>query len=122
MSDDSTTRAVLTQGGEVLIEQPDGSYRKADSKTDWQRVNALSEAEIESAARDDADAPPLDDAFWAKARIIMPHRIPKEPRYTRFDADVLDWFKAQGPGWQTRMNAVLRSYVEAQKKHGPGRP
>jgi uncharacterized protein (DUF4415 family) len=34
----------------------------------------------------------------------------------RIDADVLDWFKAQGRGFQTHMNAVLRAYVEAQRK------
>jgi uncharacterized protein (DUF4415 family) len=122
MSDESTTRAALTQDGKVMIEQPDGSYRKADSKTDWQRVNALTEDEIEAAARADADAQPLDDAFWADAHIVMPQRIPKKHQGMRLDAEVIDWFKAQGPGWQTRMNAVLRSYVEARKKHGPGHP
>jgi uncharacterized protein (DUF4415 family) len=33
----------------------------------------------------------------------------------RLDADLLDWFRAQGPGWQTRMNAVLRAWMQAQK-------
>lgn len=121
MSDEGTTRAVLTQDGRVLIEQPDGHYRKADSRTDWQRVTTLTEEEIDAAARGDADALPLDDAFWADARVVLPQRIPKKHQGMRLDAEVLDWFKAQGPGWQTRINAVLRSYVEAQKKHGSGR-
>lgn len=120
MSDESTTRAELTQGGKIMIEQPDGSYREAEGKTDWQRVNALTDAEIEAAARADADAPPLDDAFWANARVVEPPRLPKKHQGMRLDADVLDWFKAQGPGWQTRMNAVLKSYVRAQKRHGLG--
>ncbi len=47
MSDESTIRAILTQDGAVMIEQPDGSYRKAQGTTDWQRVNALTDAEIE---------------------------------------------------------------------------
>jgi uncharacterized protein (DUF4415 family) len=119
MSGESTTRAILTQDGEVMIEQPDGSYRKADSKTDWERVNAWTDAEIEAAAEADPDAPPLDDVFWANARMVMPPRIPKNHEGTRFDAEVIDWFKAQGPGWQTRMNAVLRAYVEARKRRGP---
>jgi uncharacterized protein (DUF4415 family) len=122
MSGESTTRAVLTQDGDVLIEQPDGSYRKAAAKTSWQQVNALTEEEIDAAARDDADAPPLDDAFWANARIVMPQEYPKKHRGLQLDAEVIDWFEAQGPGWQNRVNAVLRSYIEAQKKHGPGGP
>jgi len=121
MSDESTTRAVPTQDGGVMIEQPDGSYRKAEAKTDWQCVSAMTEEEIEAAARSDADALPLDEDFWAKARIVMPQRVPKKHQGMRLDADVLHWFKAQGPGRQTRMNAVLRSYVEARRKQGPGR-
>ncbi len=118
MSDESTTRAVLTQDGQVMIEQPDGSYRMADGKTDWQRVSAHSEEEIDAAARTDADAPPLDDAFWANARIVVPRLAPEKHQGMQLDAEVRVWFKAQGPGWQTRINAVLRSYVEARKKHG----
>ncbi len=41
---------------------------------------------------------------------------PKQQLTVRFDADVVEWFKAQGAGYQTRMNAVLRSFVEAQNK------
>jgi uncharacterized protein (DUF4415 family) len=48
----------------------------------------------------------------------LPPRNPKRHQGIRLDADVLDWLKAQGPGWQTRMNAVLKSYVEARKRHG----
>lgn len=66
-----------------------------------------------------ADAPEIevDEAFWRRARLVEPRR-PKVHTGLRIDADVLDWFKQQGRGWQTRMNAVLRTYVEAQK-HGP---
>jgi uncharacterized protein (DUF4415 family) len=117
MSDENITRAVLADG-KVLIRQPDGSYREAKGRTDWERVNARTDAEVEAAARDDADAPPLDAEFWEKACVVMPARIAKRHQGMRLDADVIDWFKAQGPGWQTRMNAVLRSYVEAQK-HRP---
>ena len=64
--------------------------------------------------RKDAPAYAVDDAFWDKARVVMP---PPRKVHTgiRFDADLLDWFKAQGKGWQTRMNAVLRSYMEAHR-------
>jgi uncharacterized protein (DUF4415 family) len=121
MSGENITRAVLTQDGTVMIEQPDGSYRKAESKTDWQRVNALSDAEIEASARDDGASPLFDDGLWANAHVVVPTRIPKKHQGMRLDVDVIDWFRAQGPGWQTRMNAVLRSFVEAQKRRSTTR-
>jgi uncharacterized protein (DUF4415 family) len=118
MSDENITRAVLADG-KVLIRQPDGSYRESTAKTDWERVNARTDEEVEAAALADVDAPPLDDQFWEKARVVVPPRMPKRHQGMRLDADVIEWFKAQGPGWQTRMNAVLRSYVEAQThRHG----
>ncbi len=110
------TGAILTEAGKVLIEQPDGSYRRAKGRTDWRRVNALTNAAIERAAQSDPDAPLLDERFWATARVVVPPRIPKRHQGMRLDQDVIDRFKAQGPGWQTRMNAVLRSYVDAHKK------
>lgn len=120
MANESTTRAVLTHGGKVLIEQPDGSYREAKGETDWERLKSLSDSEIEVAALSDPDAQPLDERFWATARVVLPRRIAKRHQGLRLDSDVLDWFKAQGPGWQTRMNAVLRSYMEAWKPKQPG--
>ena len=66
--------------------------------------------------RDDApEAPPLDDEFWASARVVYPDR-PKTQLTVRLDADVVEWFKRQGKGYQTRMNAVLRSYYEAARR------
>jgi uncharacterized protein (DUF4415 family) len=67
-----------------------------------------------------ADAPSIepDAAFWESARMVMPPPG-KASVHLRVDSDVLEWFKAQGEGHLTRMNAVLRSYVEA-KKQGPG--
>lgn len=118
MSAEDLTRAVLTQDGRVLIEQPDGSYRPAEPRTDWDRVRGMTEEEIERAAASDPDALPLDEAFWRKARVVIPGRVRKRHTGLRIDADVLAWFRAQGPGYQTRMNAVLRAYVEAHKRHG----
>ncbi len=71
------TGAMLTEVGEVLIERPDGGYRRAKGSTDWRRVNALTDAEIERAAQTDPDAPLLDERFWATARLVVPHRIRK---------------------------------------------
>ncbi|WGF89526.1 BrnA antitoxin family protein [Marinivivus vitaminiproducens] len=57
----------------------------------------------------------VDEEFWANARPVVPHR-PKVHTGLRIDADVLDWFKAQGAGWQTRMNAVLRAYYDHERR------
>ncbi|MGH8558286.1 MAG: BrnA antitoxin family protein [Methylococcales bacterium] len=58
------------------------------------------------------EAESLGEEFWSKAKIVMPRA--KKAVSLRLDADVLDWFKAQGPGYLTRINAVLRSFVEAK--------
>lgn len=47
--------------------------------------------------------------------VSIPPVVAKKQLTVRFDQDVVDWFREQGPGYQTRMNAVLRSYVEAQR-------
>lgn len=64
---------------------------------------------------DYSDAPNLPNAVWVKA-VEMPHT--KQQITLRLDADVLDFFKHSGKRYQTRINAVLRSYVEAHRKHG----
>jgi uncharacterized protein (DUF4415 family) len=76
-------------------------------------------AEIENipdSAIDLSETPELDDAFFAKARLVVPERPGKKPVTVRLDADVLEWFKAQGKGHLTRMNAVLRAYMLAHKE------
>jgi uncharacterized protein (DUF4415 family) len=81
--------------------------------TDRRRVAAMNESEIMRAAKSDPDAQPTDLEFWKDARLVMPEG--KKPVTLRLDRDVLEWFKAQGRRYQSRMNAVLRSYMEARK-------
>ena len=97
MSAENLTRAVLTQDGRVLIEQPDGSYRPAESRTDWDRIRAMPDEEIDAAAAADPAAPPLDEAFWREARVVFPRPVRKKHTGLRIDEDVLAWFRAQGP-------------------------
>lgn len=79
------------------------------SRSDWKAVDALTDDDI-----DTSDIPPLDESFFAQAELRMPRT---KPAITiRLDPDVLDWFKAQGKGYQTRINAVLRMYMEGQKR------
>lgn len=56
----------------------------------------------------------LPDDFWDEAVVVHPE--PKEAISIRVDRDVLAWFREKGPGYQTRMNAVLRSYMEASTR------
>lgn len=78
------------------------------SKTDWARLETMTDEEI-----DTSDIPPLDNDCFAKGELRLPKQKPMIS--IRVDADVLEWFKAQGPGYQTRINAVLRLYMDAQR-------
>jgi uncharacterized protein (DUF4415 family) len=64
--------------------------------------------------RPDAPEYEPDEEFWRNARIVAPPR--KASVHLRVDQDVLAWFKAQGPRHLTRMNAVLRAYMEAHRR------
>ena len=67
------------------------------------------------------DIPEATEEFWKNARLMLPEG-PKEHLSLRLDADIVEWFKAQGRGYQTRINAVLRFYVEAQAKGTKSKP
>ncbi|MER2264429.1 BrnA antitoxin family protein [Methylobacterium oxalidis] len=99
---------------------PDGKTAKpARGRTDWAALRALSEDAIERIAAEDADNPAtVDEAEWARGTVGLPPR--KTAIHATFDQDVVAFFKQGGRGYQTRMNAVLRRYMEAQiaKKEG----
>ncbi len=80
---------------------------KKQSRTDWKRVDALRDEDI-----DFSDMPELGTEFFARA-IIWPG--PKKQITLRIDPDVLTFFRKQGRGYQSTINAVLRKYVEARK-------
>jgi uncharacterized protein (DUF4415 family) len=85
------------------------------AQTDWDRLDRLTDEEIRAAVASDPDAAPIaDEKFWKNARLVMPAK--KMPTSIRLDFDVLTWFRSFGKGYQTRINAVLRSYIEAQRK------
>ena len=77
--------------------------------SDLKRLRNMKDEEI-----DYSDIPELDEAFFEKAVIVLPQ--PKASVSIRLDQEVLDWFKSQGKGYQTRINALLRAYMEAQTK------
>ena len=85
------------------------------SRADWAHVAALTDDEIAAAVRDGPDDAPLD-IDWSQAVLVVPAR--KKAISIRIDPDVLDYFKSEGPGYQRRINAVLRSYVDQKQKRG----
>jgi uncharacterized protein (DUF4415 family) len=86
-------------------------------KTDWKRVNAMTDAEIATSVESDPDTF-IPDADWmAKAQRVMPRT--KRIVTLRLDPNVLDWFMQGGRGYQTRINAVLKAFVEAQQQQQP---
>ncbi|MCG8316639.1 MAG: BrnA antitoxin family protein [Pseudomonadales bacterium] len=78
------------------------------SKTDWKRLSEMDDKDI-----DTSDIPELDDAFFQNAELRVPS---KQPVTLRIDSDVLLWFKSQGQGYQTRINKLLRAYMESQQR------
>jgi uncharacterized protein (DUF4415 family) len=87
------------------------SLRKG--KTDWARVDALTDEDIARAVANDPDAVPID-IDWSDAVLVIPSR--KKAISIRVDEDVLDFFKKEGDGYQRRINAVLRSYMQQKAK------
>ena len=81
------------------------------SKTDWKRVRAMKDKDIELS--DEHPEAEMHHIVRGIARRGLKPVSPKASIALRLDADVLEWFKSQGPGYQTRINAVLRAFRDA---------
>jgi uncharacterized protein (DUF4415 family) len=79
---------------------------KGKRYSDMKRLRDMKDEDI-----DYSDIPETDEEFWKGAEVVFPAR--KKLLSIRLDEDVVEWFKAQGKGYQTRINAVLRAYKEA---------
>jgi uncharacterized protein (DUF4415 family) len=84
----------------------------SESQTDWQRIDAMTDEDI-----DLSDCPEVTPELFVKAvvRRGLPSAKNKAQVTLRIDSDVLEWFKAQGRGYQTQINTLLRAYMEAQR-------
>ena len=98
MSDDGITR----------MSMEDILKARGTGKTNWERLRREDEAGIEPER--DEDEGEID---WSTARVVYPE--PCKAVSIRLDPDVLEFFKQGGKGYQTRINAVLRSYVAARR-------
>lgn len=84
------------------------------SLTDFSRIDTIEDKEI-----DFSDCPEITPEMFAKTVVRKGLKlVTRKAQITlRMDADVLEWFKTQGKGYQTRMNALLRAYMKAQINH-----
>jgi len=86
--------------------------RKAESRTDLSRLDALTDDELERRiATDEGERDLRPD--WTRAELVLPRA--RKSVHLRLDAEIVDFFKAQGRGHITRMQAVLRAYMEAHR-------
>ena len=83
--------------------------RQLKGRTDWEALRRADALGLEP-ERDEDEF----EVDWTRAELVTPE--PKKAISLRVDPDVLDFFKSQGPGYQTRMNAVLRAWMDAQLK------
>jgi uncharacterized protein (DUF4415 family) len=101
---------IVTYSADQIIEL----VHRGKDKTDWAKVAALTDEDIEAAMRDDPDWADLMDIDWSKAKVVYP--VQKQAISIRLDQDIIDYFKNDGSGYQSRINAVLRHFVNEQKR------
>lgn len=90
--------------------------KRGETRSNWAKAAALTDEEIKAQiAADPDEAGMVID--WDSATIEMPQ--PKSTLNMRIDRDVLDYFRKTGKGYQTRINAILRSYVERVRHNRP---
>lgn len=87
--------------------------RTGASRTNWQKVDAMREADLEASIAADPDDV-HETLDWTQAVKGIPER--KQAIKLRIDTGIISWFKASGKGYQTRMNNVLRAYVDSREK------
>jgi uncharacterized protein (DUF4415 family) len=110
-------RAILVDGN-AYQRKADGTLVPLKGKTDWKRLDRQTSAEVEEIAAKDREGAPMSDAEWARAEIVRPEKVAVG---IKLDSDVLDWFKDQGNGYQTRINSVLRRFYEVHTAGPDGR-
>jgi uncharacterized protein (DUF4415 family) len=95
---------------------PESEDTRVYTRDELLRMGASGEA---LATPDDAPTYPVPEWFWKGAVVVRPGDPPKASIHLRVDADVLEWFRSKGKGHLTRMNAVLRAHMEAERARAP---
>ena len=105
----------MTSGARFNGTKTNGAKTKRSSPvpgTDWAKLRRRTATSIRKGIAADPDARATDAEFWKSAKVVMP--TPKEIVTMRLDADLLRWFRQQR-GYQTRINAILRAYMQAHE-------
>jgi uncharacterized protein (DUF4415 family) len=103
------------RGGQNGMKEKRTGQPLVKESSDWKRLRSLSDRQIRRAIESDPEARPTDAEFWKKARVVIP--AAKRTITIRLDADLLEWLRKQ-KGYQTRINAVLRTYMDANLTSG----
>lgn len=107
MSEDDLTRVTTDE----IRRRRDAGQR---SRTDWAYLDGLTDDEIERSISEDLDWAEFASIDWSKAQMVYP--VAKSAISIRLDNDIIDFFKAGGKGYQSRINAVLRHFMTEQTK------
>lgn len=89
--------------------------RKPKTDADWAAFDAITDAKIATAVANDPDSAPLDLDWSKDVDIVEPPA--KQAISIRVDSDVLAWFRANSDRYQSKINAVLRAYMENAREH-----
>jgi uncharacterized protein (DUF4415 family) len=82
--------------------------KQSTSRTNWTKLHSKDDSNISY-----EDSPETTKEFWKDAKVHMP--VHKQPISLRLDEDIIIYFKKQGPGYQSKMNAVLKAYIKSHK-------
>jgi uncharacterized protein (DUF4415 family) len=88
--------------------------KRAGSRTDLTKVDAMTDEELERRIAEDEDERDLKPD-WTEARLVLP--APKQSVHLRLEQGIIDFFKSQGKGHISRMQAVLKAYADAHRPH-----
>jgi len=97
---------------EPRTRRPSSRSRAVRGRAQLSKLHRMSDREV--LATSPVELSDLPDDFWESATVVTPG--PKQPISLRVDTDVLEWFKTQGPRYQSRINAVLRSYMTQRRQ------
>lgn len=118
-SEASTKEAIVKFVGDLgdgtfIVEHADGRLVRQRDETDWERVKNITDEELKKIIADDPDEAPFRDIDWST--VELEKNVVKTPVSIRLDPDVLAFFRKDGPGYQKRINKVLRAFVEQKSK------
>jgi uncharacterized protein (DUF4415 family) len=105
----------VSEGNTTRISAQEALRRieRGESLTDWARVRAMSDAEVEAATAHDPNWQDIDPDWVEKAEPVHPVR--KRRLTLALDEDVIDWFRSQDRQYRSRMSAILRAYVQRHR-------